>query len=87
MSQEDSKKEIQEFIQCPHCELLMEINQLNCCIFRHGVFKNTMKHIPPHLSKMDCEKLVQEDLIYGCGKPFRIIIDNGKITAIICDYI
>jgi hypothetical protein len=76
------------YITCPHCGHLVAIEKLNCCIFRHGIFKHNAQQIPPHSSKDECEKFINEKLIYGCGKPFKIIKgSNNDFTAIICDYI
>ena len=76
-------------LQCPHCELQIVIykNEINCGIFRHGVMKDSEMQIGPHSSKVECEKLVAGNLIYGCGKPFRIIKSNNEYKAEICDYI
>lgn len=68
---------------CPHCETYIEILQYKCCIFRHGIYKHNLEQINPHMSKNDCEILIKNDLIYGCGKPFKII--NKIIEK--CDYI
>ena len=70
-------------IRCPHCSIAIFIEQQNCNIYRCGVFKSTFQPIPPHLPKNDCYELVKQNLIYGCGKPFRIIDNN----ILICDYI
>lgn len=74
---------------CPHCDqcILLLKSEINCRIYRHGVFKNTMTQIDPHSSKELCEKYVKEDLIYGCGKPFYIEIIESDIILYICDYI
>ena len=69
-------------VKCPHCDEEILIEELNCCIFRHGVLKNGIQ-IDPHASKELCEYYVTNNLIYGCGKPF-IIKDN---TAFKCEYI
>ena len=79
-------------IECPHCNQLCEIIQLNCCIFRCGILKKNGQQIPPHLPKIYCDDLVKRDLIFGCGKPFQIqiIIENQnqkKYNVIKCDYI
>jgi hypothetical protein len=66
---------------CPHCGIMIEIVQLNCAIFRCGIYKHNYQQIPPHLPKRECDLLI--DKIYGCGKPFRVI--NKKLE--ICDYI
>lgn len=70
-------------VLCPHCFEEIIIEEVNCAIFRHGIFKENYQQIPPHASKEICEQWVKEDLIYGCGKPFRLINN----TAEICDYI
>lgn len=74
-------------IKCPHCEEYVIIEQINCAIFRHGVFKSGMIQINPHLSKLDCDNLVENNLIYGCGKPFRLVKENDVWVGIKCDYI
>lgn len=71
-------------IICPNCNELVLIEKINCGIFRHGVYKKTGKQINQHLQKDTCEKLITKDLIYGCGKPFRIINNNEVVK---CDYI
>jgi hypothetical protein len=83
-----SNKIINLIIDCPHCKCPVEIIQLNCCIFRHGIIRKTGNQIPPHSSKEVCEQYIQNEEIYGCGKPFRIITnENNEYVAIICDYI
>ena len=78
------------FVTCPHCAANIEIQpyQLNCAIFRHGAFVDTLEPLDPHASKEVCEWLVSNKMIYGCGKPFRIIQDtSGYIKTVVCDYI
>jgi hypothetical protein len=79
------------FVHCPHCQQMCEIIELNCCIFRCGIYKSNQQQIPPHLPKINCDELVTRDLIYGCGKPFQITIyeENGekKYKVVACDYI
>jgi hypothetical protein len=72
-------------VACPHCGILVEILELNCRIFRCGIYKQTYLQINPHMSKDECEALVLNDSIYGCGKPFRI--PDGEVIAVVCDYI
>ena len=71
-------------INCPHCNQLIIIAELNCKIFRCGIYKNNFEQIDPHLNKIKCDELKNNDLIYGCGKPFQID-ENNKV--IICEYI
>jgi hypothetical protein len=68
---------------CPHCKGTVIIEQVNCSIFRHGVFKRSGKQIPPHAPKEDCDNWAKNNDIYGCGKPFKLV--DGK--AVECDYI
>jgi hypothetical protein len=69
---------------CPHCtgEILVHNNELNCRIFRHAVLKNG-NQINPHAPKEECERLIKNNEIYGCGKPFQVIGDK----AVECDYL
>jgi hypothetical protein len=72
---------------CPHCQIPVEILEINCAIFRHAIYKDTFKQIDPHLSKERCNYLINNKLVYGCGKPFKLIKENETFKAIICDYI
>lgn len=74
-------------VKCPHCNEYVIIEEINCAIFRHGILKKNMNQINQHLSKLECDKLKEKDLIYGCGKPFKIIYKNNEWIAIDCDYI
>lgn len=77
-------------VYCPHCNQLILIykNEINCAIFRHGVMKTNLKQIEPHLPKPNCDKLAKEGLIYGCGKPFKLVLNGEKeYIAVKCDYI
>ena len=76
--------------KCPHCQdfLFLSISGLNCRIYRHGVYKDSLEQIDPHMKKEECDRLVANDLIYGCAKPFKIIDKNKTAYEIIkCDYI
>ena len=72
-----------DIIECPHCGVSIQILAIACKIFRCGIYKKGMKQLPPHSSKEICDRVKKEDLIYGCGKPFKY--DGKKVT--ICDYI
>jgi hypothetical protein len=72
---------------CPHCNEYVIIEKLNCAIFRHGIMKHSGKQIDPHSSKELCEHYIKNNLIYGCGKPFKVVIVNEKWETEICDYI
>ena len=70
-------------IICPHCNEYVLIQELGCGIFRHGIMKDTFEQIPSHASKETCDYLKNNDLIFGCSKPFRIIGDE----IVKCSYI
>jgi len=78
-------------INCPHCndEIIVFLHELNCKIFRHGIYKNNYQQINPHESKEICDDLKNKDLIIGCGKPFQIIFNENKkeYEVIVCDHI
>jgi hypothetical protein len=82
-----STNKLDLIISCPHCNEPIIIDQLNCKIFRHGVLKTTIEQINPHASKIECEHYLTNNLIYGCGKPFRIVESDNIFTVEICDYI
>lgn len=77
------------FTECPHCGQMIEIIELNCRIFRCGILKADYTQIGPHLSKLECDRLAAENLIFGCGKPFRILDaqSNEPVIAVACDYV
>ena len=69
------------WVECPHCNITIEIIEVNCAIFRCGIFKSNGTQVPPHSSKEECDALI--DKIWGCSRPFKY--ECGK--AIMCDYI
>ena len=71
-------------IHCPHCDQMIEILNINCRIFRCGVYIKTNTQVNPHESKENCDFITKYELIYGCGKPFLINLDN---TVDKCEYI
>jgi hypothetical protein len=74
-------------VSCPHCKEYILIEQLNCGIFRHGTFKHDGKQIDAHSNKNVCDYYVENNMIYGCGKPFQLFLENNIIKIVICDYI
>ena len=84
----DQFKKMANFvITCPSCSSPVLIEQINCAIFRHGIFKRNGTQIPPHSSEADCDAFVKNELIYGCGKPFIIVSVDGQPVAEHCGYI
>jgi hypothetical protein len=73
---------------CPHCSITILVEELNCRIFRCGMYKHNNTQINPHMCKIDCETLYMSGQIYGCGKPFKLIDDmSGGFISTICEYI
>jgi hypothetical protein len=73
---------------CPHCQGSVIVYEMNCRIFRHGIFLHNGDQIPPHASKIDCDQWAEQGLLAGCGKPFQVIRqEDGTELAIPCDYI
>jgi hypothetical protein len=72
-------------MECPYpdCKIGIEIIEINCAIFRCGVYKHNGAQIEPHLPKDDCDRLKKGDKIWGCGRPFQLI--EGKLVQF--DYI
>lgn len=72
------------YIECPHCKgiVLVLSNEINCQIFRHGIYKNGTP-LGPHSSKELCERVFQNGEIWGCGKPFRF--DGQNVS--VCEYV
>jgi hypothetical protein len=77
------------YLECPHCKGLIEIHEaeINCAIFRHGIYKDSGIQLNPHTSKEICDFVVTHNKIIGCGKPFRLIKNNEEVLLEICDYI
>lgn len=75
------------YVHCPYCNGMIEIVSINCAIFRHGINKKNNTQIDPHSSKQICNDLINNNSIYGCGKPFKLININNEYLAIKCDYI
>ena len=73
-------------IICPHCGEYIEILEINCAIFRHGALVKNGEQINPHLCKEKCDELFNTGQISGCGKPFRLVLEQGIYIAIECEY-
>lgn len=73
------------YFSCPHCGEICQVprNEIRCTIFRHAVFKDGMRFVPPHASKEECERWLKEGTVYGCAKPFKFTGDKVEI----CGYI
>lgn len=76
-------------VRCPGCGGVVEVKkgQVNCAIFRHGVFKDGSQ-VPPHSTEAQIKMFRAVNIMEGCGAPFKLIDDGkeGKI-AITCGYV
>ena len=81
-----SERFINIIVNCPNCNNPVLIEQLNCRIFRHGILKSNNNQLNPHASKEECEYYINNNLIHGCGKPFRVL-ENNDFKTVICEYI
>lgn len=68
---------------CPYldCNLVLQIDQVNCSIFRCGAWIGGVL-LPPHASKAECES---KPLLYGCGRPIKYNSEKDGFDK--CDYI
>lgn len=73
--------------KCPHCNIDIEVLETACCIFRCGILKSNLKQIGPHTKKPECDRLFNQGLIYGCGKPFKFFYHNNGNYVESCGYI
>lgn len=73
--------------ECPHCSQLVQVllQQINCKIFRHAVYKQNMVQVNPHMREEDCKKL--GDTVYGCTKPFQLVVMGDSFVVEKCEYI
>ena len=75
------------YVECPHCGDMIEIIEINCGIFRHGAFINNGEQLNPHAPEIFCKEVFGKGLIYGCGKPFQLLSNEGTYNAVKCEYI
>jgi hypothetical protein len=86
--QEDWRLAEDLLVECPHCNHLVLISEINCQIFRHAAYKINGEQLPPHTNQKACEELFKAGLLYGCGKPFRIVKNLvNENVAVKCAYI
>lgn len=86
-----------EIVECPHCNMGIVVDALNCGVFRCGVWRDTGLQINPHMSEDECKAALGNaaeplcdriSLIWGCSKPFRIYTDaSGVNRCVTCGYI
>ena len=71
------------YFSCPNCGILIDVQEMNCKIFRCGIYKKDGKQIDPHLNEEECKRL--KGFIWGCGKPF--CYSDEKRSMVVCEYI
>ena len=76
-----------EFI-CPYCGLpfIVAKNETNCRIIRHFVYQ-TGEQLNPHAPREECDRVISQNLGYGCARPVYLSFDNNQWKAVECDYI
>ena len=55
-------------IYCPQCGGCIEIESINCMIFRHAIYKDLQPY-NPHASNEQTQADINN--IYGCGVQFK----------------
>ena len=75
--------------ECPHCRNFVQVhkNEINCRIFRHAVYKNSLIQVNPHEKKDNCVRLFETGQVFGCCKPFMLVRQTDKYIVKECDYI
>ena len=75
------------FFECPHCNggIIVNKNEVNCKIFRHGYLKGSSNQIDSHAPKDYCDHVVEENLVYGCAKPIKLIYEGTNVKFAIKD--
>ena len=73
------------YFNCPHCDMLCQVHKsdIRCTIFRHAIYKKNLQNVNPHASKEECEKMLLNNEVYGCAKPFKFTGTNVEV----CGYI
>ena len=76
------------FLNCPHCDGTIEVleNEVNCGIFRHGIYKSGAP-VPPHSPEHVCRDLLKRDLLYGCAMPFKVTRSSDGYVVVKCGWI
>jgi hypothetical protein len=71
---------------CPKCQGGIEIESVNCGIFRH-IEELSTKAQDPHASQEKCEKGVANGAVLGCGAAFKVVPKaDGELELVLCGY-
>ncbi len=76
-----NKRPTDFIVTCPHCSEYIWIEQINCGIFRHAAYIANNEAIPPHTSREECMRLLENNLVQGCAGPFRLVLTEKKIKS------
>lgn len=74
-------------ITCPHCFSQVVIEEINCRIFRHAVYRSSGEQMSPHAPKEECDEAIRSGSVYGCAGPFRIDLSGNQWITSICHYV
>jgi len=76
---------------CPHCDMFIQVlrEDVNCQIFRHGVIRSSGEQVNQHSTKEYCDSLLNNNLVIGCCKPFKLILNDKNFVEFVdlCDYL
>jgi hypothetical protein len=54
--------------------ITVHVSDVNCQVFRHAVYKDTGETVNPYASQQKLNMLLQTNQVYGCAKPFWMIV-------------
>ncbi len=60
------------YIQCPHCDDVIEIEKVKCGVFLHAYNTKTGKTLNPHTKLYKVDKIRQSGYLIGCGGKFKL---------------
>lgn len=70
-----------DFNQCPVCGICIQIDEVNCKIFRCG--RLLSGYINPHASKDEIANLMASaDWLGGCGTPLQYVEEQNRLEVI-----
>ena len=64
---------------CPHCDkyIIIPLSSLNGNEnFIHAIFINNYEQVDPNLTEIECQYLLENNMVFGCCKKFKIIRQN-----------
>lgn len=81
---EDKPITYPRLVACPHCKGMVEVESLNCGIFRHAIrAKPGEKPVQePHAKEATLEEWKKKGWLLGCGLPFVIDKKTHQVKAV-----